>query len=555
MLEKIWWKEEVIYQIYPKSFYDSNCDGVGDLKGIIEKLDYLEELGVTSLWICPIFKSPMIDNGYDISDYVGIHEEFGSMEDLDVLVQKCKEKNMKILLDLVVNHTSHEHEWFKKALENPKGEFGDYYIFKEGKDGKAPNNWRSIFGGSVWEPVPNFENLYYFHTFHKGQPDLNWENPKLRREIYDMINWWLDKGIGGFRIDSITFIKKDLDFSDSPVDGGDGLSSVKHKARNRPGIEDFLFELNRETFEKYECVTVGEAPGVPYEQYNQYIGEGGYFNMIFDFKYADIDVENGSEWFRRTNWKSEQFKERIFKSQEVFEETGWGANFLENHDQPRSVSKFIRDERYRNHIGAKALAALFFFLKGTPFIYQGQELGMENFTRKSIDEFDDVSSIDNFHRSMLEGYSEVEALNFVNQRSRDNGRTPMHWNSSKFSGFTKGDKTWLGLADCKEINVADQLEEKESVFNFYKKMIRLRQNSEYSEKLIYGKFERIETEEDLIAYNRGENIVCITNLGSSKSEIEITVKDILLNNYETLEVKGERVVLEPYQTILVTKGE
>lgn len=555
MLKKLWWKEEVVYQIYPKSFYDSNKDGIGDIQGIIEKLDYLKKLGVTSLWICPIFKSPMIDNGYDISDYIDVQDEFGTMKDLDTLIEKCKSLEIKIILDLVVNHTSHEHHWFKEALKNPEGPYGDFYIFKNGKNGKVPNNWRSIFGGSVWEPVPNRENLYYFHTFHKGQPDLNWENPNLRREIYKMINWWLEKGIGGFRIDSITFVKKDQDYLDSEIDGKDGLSSVKHKGRNRPGIEKFLYELNRETFEKYRCVTVGEAPGVPYEQYNQYIGENGYFNMIFDFKYADIDVENGSEWFRRTNWTTKELKEKIFKSQEVFQKIGWGANFLENHDQPRSLTKYIRDEKYRNHIGAKALGCLFFFLRGTPFIYQGQELGMENFTRENINEFDDVSSIDNYNRSILEGYSEKEALNFVNLRSRDNGRTPMQWDNSSFSGFTKGDKVWLGLTNSLNINVANQIEDINSVFTFYKKMIELRQNSNYSEDLIYGDFEQIHSDGDLIAYKRGENIVCLVNLGDSTQNIKLKVGEILLNNYKTLKIKENNIILEPYQGILITKGE
>lgn len=555
MLKKLWWKEEVVYQIYPKSFYDSNKDGIGDIQGIIEKLDYLKKLGVTSLWICPIFKSPMIDNGYDISDYIDVQDEFGTMKDLDTLIEKCKSLEIKIILDLVVNHTSHEHQWFKEALKNPEGPYGDFYIFKNGKNGKVPNNWRSIFGGSVWEPVLDRENLYYFHTFHKGQPDLNWENPNLRREIYKMINWWLEKGIGGFRIDSITFVKKDQDYLDSEIDGKDGLSSVKHKGRNRPGIEKFLYELNRETFEKYRCVTVGEAPGVPYEQYNQYIGENGYFNMIFDFKYADIDVENGSEWFRRTNWTTKELKEKIFKSQEVFQKIGWGANFLENHDQPRSLTKYIRDEKYRNHIGAKALGCLFFFLRGTPFIYQGQELGMENFTRENINEFDDVSSIDNYNRSILEGYSEKEALNFVNLRSRDNGRTPMQWDNSSFSGFTKGDKVWLGLTNSLNINVANQIDDINSVFTFYKKMIELRQNSNYSEDLIYGDFEQIHSDGDLIAYKRGKNIVCLVNLGDSTQNIKLKVGEILLNNYKTLKIKENNIILEPYQGILITKGE
>lgn len=463
--EQNFWKEEVVYQIYPKSFYDSNGDGIGDIKGITQKLGYLAELGVTMLWICPIFTSPMVDNGYDIADYKGIQAEFGTIEDLTELIEAAKARGMKLILDLVVNHSSDEHAWFQAALADPESPYRDYYIFKAGKAGNLPNNWRSIFGGSVWEPVPNEDNMYYFHTFDKRQPDLNWENPALRQEIYEMINWWLEKGIAGFRIDSITFIKKDQDYGDVEIDGSDGLGSVKNKTRNRPGIEKFLTELNRETFQKYRCVSVGEAPGVPYDQYDQYIGEDGYFNMIFDFHYADVDVENGSEWFRRTNWQTQDLKELVFKSQNAIQKSGWGANFLENHDQPRSLSKYITDERYQNEIGAKALGTIFFFLRGTPFIYQGQEIGMKNFQRESIEDFNDVSSIDNYHRSLLEGFSKEEALNFVNQRSRDNTRTPFPWNATVNAGFSKSNESWLKLTgDQAEVNAADQINRSDSVF-------------------------------------------------------------------------------------------
>lgn len=343
---------------------------------------------------------------------------------------------MKIILDLVVNHTSDEHPWFQKAIVDPTSKFRDFYIFKQGIDGCEPNNWRSVFGGNVWGKVPGENDTYYFHTFDKKQPDLNWENPELRQEIYNMINWWIEKGINGFRIDSITFIKKDQDYVSLPADDVDGLVSVKHKGRNRPGIELLLNELNQETFKKYECVTVGEAPGVTYSEFGQYIGKNGYFNMIFDFHYADIDVESGSEWFKQTNWTINELKDQLVESQEALQEYGWGANFLENHDQPRSLTKYIKDKQYRNDIEVKALGVLYFFLRGTPFIYQGQELGMDNFVRYSIDEFNDVSSIDNYYRSIEEGYSAQEALNFVNLRSRDNSRTPFQWDTTKNYGFS-----------------------------------------------------------------------------------------------------------------------
>ena len=552
--EKQFWKEEVVYQIYPKSFYDSNDDGIGDIKGITEKLDYLADLGVTMLWICPIFTSPMVDNGYDIADYKGIQQEFGTMEDLTELISAAKEKGIKLILDLVVNHSSDEHEWFQSALSSPESPYRDYYIFKQGKEGTPPNNWRSIFGGSVWEKVPNEENMYYFHTFDKRQPDLNWENPNLRAEIYEMINWWLEKGLTGFRIDSITFIKKDQDYGDVTPDGSDGLGSVKHKTRNRPGIETFLAELNDKTFKNYECVSVGEAPGVPYEQYDQYIGSDGYFNMIFDFHYADIDVENGSEWFRRTNWQPKDFKELLFKSQEAVQASGWGANFLENHDQPRSLSKYITDSRYQNESGAKALGTLFFFLRGTPFIYQGQEIGMKNFQRETIDDFNDVSSIDNYHRSMLEGFSEDEALGFVNQRSRDNTRTPFQWDDTERAGFSQSSTPWLKLVgDQSEVNAEDQINRPNSIFSYYKEMIQLRNHSSYRETLIYGNFSPLDTADDVIAYERlgEETIQIFVNLSNQVQKIKAS-GEVLLNTYSEIENICE---LQPYQAIVIRKED
>ncbi|UTI86087.1 alpha-glucosidase [Mammaliicoccus sciuri] len=411
MKDRKWWQKEIIYQIYPRSFYDANGDGIGDIKGITSKLEYLKDLGITMIWICPIYKSPMVDNGYDISDYLGINPEFGSMEDLDELLERAQALGIKIMLDLVINHTSDEHRWFKEALKNPNSPYRDYYIFKEGVENKEPNNWRSIFGGSVWEKLQN-EDKYYMHVFDKKQPDLNFENPRLRNEIYNMINTWLDKGLAGFRVDSITFLKKDQQFESYQPDGSDGLVTCKHGTRNQPGIDIFLNELKENTFNKYDCVTVGEAPGVKYDELSDFIGENGYFSMIFDFKYADIDVESGSDWFKRTNWTTQEFKELLFNSQKEIQKVGWSANFIENHDQPRALSKYITDEKYQNYIGGSALAMMYFFLRGTPFIYQGQELGMTNFKRKSIKEFNDISSIDNYYRSIEEGFSEIGSIKF-----------------------------------------------------------------------------------------------------------------------------------------------
>ncbi|KRN56973.1 alpha-glucosidase [Carnobacterium divergens] len=544
---KDWWKEEVIYQVYPKSFKDSNNDGVGDIKGIKEKLPYLKELGITTLWICPIFTSPMVDNGYDIADFEGINPEFGTMEEFDELVAEAKKLEIKLMLDLVINHTSDEHTWFQQALADKKSKYREYYIFKEGKE--RPNNWRSIFGGSVWEKVPG-EESYYLHVFDKKQPDLNWENPELRQELYQMINRWLEKGIAGFRIDSITFIKKDQNYESLPADGVDGLVSCKHKTRNQPGIEFFLNELKKETFEKYNCVTVGEAPGVAYDEFSDFIGEEGYFSMIFDFHYADIDVESGSDWFKRTNWTTKEFKELIIQSQEALQNAGWGANFIENHDQPRALSKLVKKE-FQTAEAAKGIGAMYFFLRGTPFIYQGQELGMINAERHHMKQFDDISSIDNFYRAIQEGISEKEALNFVNLRSRDNSRTPMPWDNSQYGGFSNH-QPWLAMTEeYPTINAA-----KNTVLEFYKKMIELRQNSPISPILKTGAIHFLkELPDSIIGYYRelgGEKIYSFTNLSpvSETLIVEKEVEVLYLTSHST-QLLGKEIKLAPYQSILV----
>ncbi|GIM30424.1 alpha-amylase [Clostridium polyendosporum] len=552
---KKWWQKEVIYQIYPKSFYDSNGDGIGDVKGITEKLDYLSDLGVTMLWLCPIYRSPMDDNGYDISDYYQLNPEFGTMEDLDELIEKAKKKNIKIILDLVINHTSDEHPWFQDAINNPNSPYKDYYIFKEGKDGEEPTNWRSIFGGSVWEKVKD-TNEYYLHVFSKKQPDLNWENEKVRNDLYDMVNYWLDKGLAGFRVDAITFIKKDQSYESIPSDGVDGLAKVTKCARNQKGIEKFLTELKEKTFSKYDCVTVGEAPGVPYDQLEDFIGEKGYFSMIFDFSYADLDVESGSEWFKRRNWTIKELRDRIFKSQLEMQKVGWGAIFSENHDQPRSISKYIKEED-RNYYSTTMLAALFFFLRGTPFIYQGQEIGMTNFERTSIDDFNDLSSIDQYYRSLEEGFSKEEALHIVNLRSRDNGRTPFHWDDTKNAGFSLG-TPWIKLNEnYTEINLKAEENKKDSVLEFYKKIIQIRQNGKYSDCLIYGDILPLDIDiDDIIAYQRcyeNQNIVCVFNFSNKSQSISLPIKstDIVLNNYDTISITEQEINLKPFQLVLI----
>ena len=549
-----WWQKEIVYQIYPRSFCDSNGDGIGDLQGIISKLDYLKDLGVTMLWICPCYKSPMDDNGYDISDYKKIADEFGTMEDMEELIAEADKRKIKIILDLVINHTSDEHEWFQEALKDPKSEYHDYYIFKEGD--KPINNWRSVFGGSVWEKVPEREE-YYFHAFGKKQPDLNWENEKVRETLYEMVNWWLEKGIAGFRIDAITFIKKDLSWADREADGVDGLAKCTKASRNQQGIGKFLNELKENTFQKYECMTVAEAPGVPYEELDEFIGENGYFSMIFDFRYADLDIASGSEWFKRLSWTVKDLNQKIMDSQMALQTCGWGANFIENHDQPRATSKYLK-ENQKNPDAVKTLAAMYFFLRGIPFIYQGQELGMVNFERKGIEEFNDISSIDQYHRAIEEGLSQEEALHIVNLRSRDNSRTPFPWKSERYGGFSDC-QPWLKMTEeYPKINAEDQVEKKDSIYTFYKDMIAFRQASEYSNCLIFGDIKQVKSGENVIAYRRytdEEEILCYFNfdVNSTEEQINGNEMEVIWGNMEQTELKEDSLILKPFQSVLLKK--
>lgn len=542
-----WWKNEVAYQIYPRSFKDTNHDGIGDIKGITEKLDYLENLGVTLLWLCPIYKSPMDDNGYDISDYYDINPEFGTMQDLEELIQEAKKKNIKIIMDLVINHTSDEHPWFKEAIANPDSPYRDYYIFKSSKGGKEPTNWRSVFGGSVWKKVEGTED-YYFHAFSQRQPDLNWENPQMRQDLYKMINWWLEKGIAGFRVDAINFIKKDQRYQDGPVDGTDGLSACFAFSRNQPGIEKFFEEMKRETFAKHNCMTVAEAVGVNYPDLGIFIGDQGCFSMMFDFNYSNFDIGEDEEWFKRKAWTPKEYRELLFTGQREIQKIGWVASFLENHDQPRSIDKLIVNEEDRHYYSKTMLAGMFFNLRGTPFIYQGQEIGMVNFTRQSIDEFNDIGSIGQYQRAIEEGYSKEEALHFVNLRSRDNTRTPMHWDDSEYAGFSDV-KPWIKMMDnYKEINVAEQLNNEPSVFQFYKLMIALRKAESI---LVEGDFEELlEMPDDVIAYSRVSaegKIRCLCNFSSKTLKIREIKGNILLNNYTDYQL-GE---LKPFQFVMI----
>lgn len=572
-LDKKWWKKEVGYQIYPRSFYDSNNDGIGDLNGITEKLDYLKNLGITLIWVCPIFKSPMDDNGYDISDYYDVNPEFGTKEDLEKLIAEAEKRGIKVILDLVINHTSDEHEWFLEALKNPESKYRNYYIFKRGENGLPPTNWRSHFGGSAWEKVEgeadeNGNEMYYLHLFTKKQPDLNWENPEVRKELYKMVNYWLEKGIAGFRVDAINSIKKDARYLDLPVDGADGMAHNVEYTLNQPGIEEFLSELAKETFKKYNAMTVAKTPMLEYERYNDFIGDDGFFTMIFDFSYADLDMTKGGFYYSLRDIPTIELRDAIFESQLTQQKYGWGAPFLENHDLPRSLNKFFGEKA--NETNAKLLANVFFFLRGTPFIYQGQEIGMDNFVRNDISEFDDIASKDQYQRALGEGFSSEEALYFVNKRSRDNSRTPMQWDNSKNAGFSKDEnsKSWIKLTGSQATtNVADQINDKDSIFSHYKKMIDLRQNGKYSDCLTFGDFISVPLEnEKIIAYVRkygNQKVLCISNFSELKQEVklseiakalgekEIKIGEILINNFDGFEKDGEKVVFEGFQSLLV----
>ena len=572
-LDKKWWKKEVGYQIYPRSFYDSNNDGIGDLNGITEKLDYLKDLGITLIWVCPIFKSPMDDNGYDISDYYDVNPEFGTKEDLEKLIVEAEKRGIKVILDLVINHTSDEHEWFLEALKNPESKYRNYYIFKRGENGLPPTNWRSHFGGSAWEKVEgeadeNGNEMYYLHLFTKKQPDLNWENPEVRKELYQMVNYWLEKGIAGFRVDAINSIKKDAGYLDLPVDGADGMAYNVEYTLNQPGIEEFLSELAKETFKKYNAMTVAETPMLEYERYNDFIGDDGFFTMIFDFSYTDLDMTKDGFYYSLRDIPTIELRDAIFESQLTQQKYGWGAPFFENHDLPRSLNKFFGEKA--NETNAKLLANVFFFLRGTPFIYQGQEIGMDNFVRNDISEFDDIASKDQYQRALGEGFSSEEALYFVNKRSRDNSRTPMQWDNSKNAGFSKDEnsKSWIKLTGSQATtNVADQINDKDSIFSHYKKMIDLRQNGKYSDCLTFGNFISVPLEnEKIIAYVRkygNQKVLCISNFSELKQEVklseiakalgekEIKIGEILINNFDGFENNGEKVIFEGFQSLLV----
>lgn len=548
-MKKVWWKEAVAYQIYPRSFKDSNGDGIGDLQGIISKLDYLKDLGIDVIWICPMYKSPNDDNGYDISDYQGIMDEFGTMDDFNELTKEAHERGIRLIIDLVINHTSDEHPWFIESRLSKDSPKRDWYIWCDGKNGEEPNNWESIFGGSAWEYDEETEQ-YYLHLFSRRQPDLNWENENMRKAVYDMINWWLDKGIDGFRVDAISHIKKEEGLKD--IENPEGLKYVPsfEKHMNVEGIHEYLEELTENTFHKYNIMTVGEANGVNVEDASLWVGEEeGKFNMVFQFEHLHL-------WDDETNIKLNlpKLKEVLSKWQKGLEGKGWNALYIENHDIPRVVSTWGDDGTYWRE-SATSLAAMYFLMQGTPFIYQGQEIGMTNVKFKDIEEYDDVRTRNLYYIKKEEGISHEEVMKTIWATSRDNSRTPMQWDESINAGFTSG-RPWIGVnPNHTEINVAQQEQDPNSVLGFYKKMISLKKENPI---FTYGTYDLIlEDHKQIFAYTRtldNEKVLVICNLTDSKvvyeyKNLELKYSGLLLSNHSVEQHENcTTIILKPYET-------
>lgn len=551
-MEKDWWKGKVAYQIYPKSFKDSNGDGVGDLKGITEKLDYLQDLGIDILWLSPIYKSPFIDQGYDISDYYAIDPIFGTMEDMEELIAEGKKRGISIIMDLVVNHCSSHHEWFQKALADPDGPYADYFYFIESD--KEPNNWESYFGGSVWEPVPG-TNKYYLHSFHKDQPDLNWQNPVVREEIYTMINWWLDKGIAGFRIDAIINIKKDLEWRSLPSDRDNGLVPVPESLVNAQPIEPFLQELKERTFAKYNAFTVGEVFNETDEELHFFIGKDGVFSSIFDFKQTMLGQE-GKGWFDHSLPTADELKESIFQAHERADSIGVLSTIIENHDEPRGVSHYIAEGPV-NDTSKKALGTIQILRKGIPFIYQGQEIGMENQVFESVEDFDDIATINGYHVAKEAGLSEEEALAAIAKYSRDNARTPMQWSAGPGLGFSDGSAWLISPKPDVAINVEDQEKDPDSILNYYRKLTALYRHPLYGNTIRFGDMiPAYRDRENIIAFERrgDKRLLVISNFQNRQATLELpaTIKTVILNNTAGLFQEGNQVLeLTPYQTLVL----
>ncbi len=548
-MSKVWWKEAVAYQIYPRSFMDSNGDGIGDLNGIILKLDYLKSLGIDVIWVSPFYKSPNDDCGYDISDYKDIMEEFGTMEDFDRLLTEVHKRGMKLIADLVINHTSDEHPWFiesRSSLDNPKR---DWYIWRDGKNGEEPNNWESIFSGSAWE-YDEATGQYYMHLFSKKQPDLNWENAEVREALYEMVNWWLDKGIDGFRVDAISHIKKEPGLNDMPNPQGLKYVSSFDKHMNVEGIQPLLGDLKKNTFDKYDIMTVGEANGVKIEDAHLWVGEQeGKFNMVFQFEHLGLWKDNGDRGLDLC-----ELKKILTKWQKGLEGIGWNALYIENHDLARIVSTLGDDQNYWKE-SATALGMMYFMMKGTPFIYQGQEIGMTNVKFDKVEDYQDVQSTGLYYSKLEQGMAHDDIMEIIWATARGNSRTPMQWSQEVNGGFTTG-TPWLTVnPNYQTINVEAQEEDPDSILNFYKEMIALRKSEDI---FVYGTYDLVfEDHKDIYAYTRtlGEKrvlILCnLTNKQTSINLDEITVStdQLLLSNIPVEEHESiQELTLKPFES-------
>lgn len=555
-MEKRWWKESIVYQIYPRSFKDSNGDGIGDLNGITEKMGYLQKLGINVLWLSPVYQSPNDDNGYDISDYQAIMDEFGTMEDFDRMLAAAHEHGIKLVMDLVVNHTSDEHPWFiesQKSVDNP---YRDYYIWRPGKDGKEPNNWGSCFSGPAWK-YDEKTDMYYLHLFSKKQPDLNWDNPKVRQEVFDMMNWWLDKGVDGFRMDVISLISKKPDLPDGPV-GINGYASFNEPA-NGPHVHEYLQEMREKVLNNAETITVGECSGVTLEEAKKYArSDEKELNMVFQFEHMDVDADGSNKW---TDKKMDlrDMKEVLTKWQKGLEEIAWNSLFWENHDQPRSVSRFGNDSSQYRERSAKMLATCLHMMQGTPYVYQGQELGMTNVPFHSVEDFRDLDSINAYHELVEDQkvFSKEEMMRYLRYKSRDNARTPFQWDDSENAGFTTGTPWIMVNPNYKEINAKAELEDPNSVFYYYQKLIQLRKEKEI---IVYGTYNLLLPEsEELYVYTRTlgeEKLLVVCNFSENEVELDIPEEfrkgSYLISNYETRPVENT-MKIRAYESFVVEK--
>ena len=555
---KQWWYGKIAYQIYLKSFYDSNGDGIGDIRGVILKLDYLKSLGVDILWLSPCYPSPWADQGYDISDYYNIDPRYGTLSDMDELIAEAANRKISILMDLVVNHCSDEHEWFKKACEDPDGRYGRYFYIEDRRiSGELPSNQRSVFGGSVWEPLPGNPGKLYLHTFHKKQPDINWENHEVRESVYSIASWWMDRGIAGFRIDAVTYIKKELPFINRPADREDGLCYIGRSKEIAEGLSVFLGEMRDRVFVPRHALTIGEVFNAQENETEAMIGENGYFSSMFDFSHISLGQKKLG-WYSWDPVTIEDYKKCVTEAQQRIAGIGYFSNVIENHDRPRAANRYLPDSG-RSEDGKKCLALAYFMLRGIPFIYQGQEIGMENYPFKSADEFDDVTSIDEYRVSLEAGLDEERALETAAGLSRDNTRTPMQWDDTDNAGFTTGEPWFPVNPGYKVINAGEQEGRSDSLLNFYRRMSGLRKAKEYINTFAYGDFiPEYEDREGLFAYHRrGEkDLLVLANLKEEEEVVRIASGfGILLNTMDEFSTEKDMLHLRGWQGVIVEIDE